>query len=95
MIRISDNLRNQRSSIEVQIREKEIRYREESQIKKDIQTKKMEHQQKIALLGRQKQKISQIKDELLGLYKCDYVVVKNNLYPISHSFRISPDGNRS
>lgn len=45
-----------------------MRYKDESQIKKEIQGKKIELKQKVAQLERQKQKIEAIKKDVVGLY---------------------------
>ncbi|XP_075160033.1 structural maintenance of chromosomes 5 isoform X2 [Haematobia irritans] len=65
LIRISDKLRNQRNTIEAQIREKEISFQEAMQTTKEIHGKKSELKQKLAQLERQKQKIDALKKEVV------------------------------
>ncbi|XP_013114154.2 structural maintenance of chromosomes protein 5 [Stomoxys calcitrans] len=65
LTRTSDKLRNQRNAIEAQIREKEIRYKEVSNVRKEIQGKEMELKQKAAQIERQKRKIDCLKKEII------------------------------
>lgn len=68
LTRASDSLRNQRAPLEAKIREKEVQCKEEAQVKKEINGKLIEFQQKVAQLQRQKQKVARLKDEIIGKY---------------------------
>ena len=64
----NDKLRNQRTTIEAEIRKYEILYKEQSQIMKELAGRASELEQKINQLKRQKQKIARLQQDMVGTY---------------------------
>ncbi|TMW47320.1 hypothetical protein DOY81_007600 [Sarcophaga bullata] len=63
----NDKLRNHRTAIEAEIRKYEILYKEQSQVLKELAGRASELEQKINQLERQKQKISLLQQDLVGI----------------------------